>query len=80
MKYNETDYNKIDIKDNEQWRLKYVTLQNALTEKYIIGRKEGQLTTVLSMLKKGFVTKENAAEQLNISIEELERLLTEHNY
>ena len=79
----------ITTKNNEHWRLKYVTLQNALTEKYIIGRneghdaglkeglKEGQIMSVISMLKKGFVTKENAALQLNISVEELEKILSD---
>lgn len=69
----------ISTKNNEQWRLKYVTLQNALTEKYILGHKEGQLETIHSLLQKDVLTPKQAADELGISIETLNNMLEKLN-
>ncbi|MBO4910190.1 MAG: hypothetical protein J5476_13020 [Lachnospiraceae bacterium] len=67
-------------KMKEQWRLEYMTLYMRDRDIFEDGKAEGLLQgkseAVISMYKKGRITIEEAADELNISVDEFSKLAT----
>ena len=64
-------------KMKEQWRLEYMTLYMRDRDIFEDGKTEGKTEAVLSMYKKGRITAKEAADELNISVEEFNELLAQ---
>ena len=78
-------------KMKEQWRLEYMTLYmrdkdifedgkaEGLAEGRAEGKAEGKAEAVLSMFLKGRITAEEAAEEMDITVDEFQILLSDKN-
>lgn len=64
-------------RNNEQWRLEYMTLQLALKDEYKHGKQAGKIELIQSLIEDGTLTIEAAAEKLNLSVEQLEKKFSE---
>ena len=68
-------------RNKEEWRMEYMTLLMRDREKFAEGKAEGRAEGEMSMLKtlmdKGIITAQEAAESINITVAELEKRFKE---
>ena len=63
----------VSLKSNEEWRLRYMTLQDKFDEKFEQGLERGKIKTLKSLVSKGRLTIEEAAEELGISVDDFKK-------
>lgn len=60
-------------KNKEEWRMEYMTLLMRDREKFAEGKAEGELSILKTLMDKGIITANEAAESINITVAELEQ-------